>query len=99
MASGSVDHLEFLVEKIAITLDAMSSLMETIYRLDYRGFDTTDARGRLVTLHRELVAWRQTHDAMAALLIRCSQAKENPALWGFAPGSPLSGVHWAAPPH
>ena len=60
--AGPVD--EFVTEKIAATLDQMSSLMETIYRLDRRGFDTTDAKDRLDRLERELTAWKQTRAAI-----------------------------------
>ena len=62
--AGPVD--EFVIEKIAATLDQMSSLMETIYRLDRRGFDTTDAKDRLDRLERELTAWKQTRAAIEA---------------------------------
>lgn len=64
MASGSVDQNEYVTDRIAATLDAMSSLMETIYRLDRRGFDTTDAKDRLDRLEHELAAWKETRAAI-----------------------------------
>lgn len=66
MAAGSVDQYAFVSDKVEATLDQMSSLMETIYRLDRRGFDTTDAKDRLDRLERELSAWKQTRAAIEA---------------------------------
>ena len=66
MAAGSVDQYAFVSDKVEATLDQMSSLMETIFRLDRRGYDTTDAKDRLDRLERELTAWKETRDAIEA---------------------------------
>ncbi|MFC3695513.1 hypothetical protein [Chenggangzhangella methanolivorans] len=66
MVVSSVDNYAFVSDKIDATLDQMSSLMETIFRLETRGYDTTDAKDRLDRLEKELVAWKQTRAAVDA---------------------------------
>lgn len=62
---SDLDRAAFVKGRIESVLDAMSSLMATIHRLDRSGFDTTDAKDRLTRLEAELEAWRETQRAIA----------------------------------